>query len=74
MPSLYTISRICEAFNITISDFFNSEIFNVHNDANQLLSSLWQQLDINEKEKVLIYIHGLLHKELKEGICKNELS
>lgn len=73
MPSLYTLSKICDAFNISVQDFFSSEVFNDSHNSNQQLLSLWSDLDRNDKEKVLIYMHGLLHKEIKEEDLKDEL-
>jgi transcriptional regulator with XRE-family HTH domain len=71
MPSLYTLEKICKAFNIAISDFFDDEIFQKENKT-QFFLSLWKELDSNDKEKVLIYIAGLLKKDISEEI-RNEL-
>ena len=71
MPSLYTIEKICFAFDITISDFFDDEIFG-HSKNKPLFISLWTELSPHDKEKVLIYMYGLTHKELPKDL-KNEL-
>ena len=71
MPSLYTLEKICTAFDITISDFFDDEIFQTENKSQTFLK-LWKELDSNDKEKVLIYIAGLLKKDISEEIT-NEL-
>lgn len=71
MPSLYTLEKICTAFDITISDFFDDEIFQTENKSQTFLK-LWKELDSNDKEKVLIYIAGLLKKDISEEI-RNEL-
>lgn len=67
MPSLYTLSKICKAFKITIYDFFNSELFVASNTySNNNFNNLWNELSTSDKEKVLIYMHGLLHREIKK--------
>ena len=66
MPSLYTLSKICEAFKITISDFFDDEIFSPDIKYKHSFIKLWNELQPPDKERVLIYIHGLLHKTMKE--------
>lgn len=66
MPSLYTLNKICIALNITMSDFFDTSIFNYNNNEKQLFISLWNELPPEDREKVLIYMHGLLHKEIRK--------
>ena len=74
MPSLYTLSKICRAFGITISDFFNSELFVTANkQLNDDFINLWNELSLTDKEKVMIYMHGLLHKEIKKEDVKNDI-
>lgn len=68
MPSLYTLDKICIAFNITMSDFFNANDFNSKNNEKELFLSLWEELSATDHEKVLIYMHGLLHKEINNTI------
>lgn len=63
MPSLYTLEKICNAFGITFSDFFDAEIFN-EGSSNPLYISLWRELLPEDKEKVLIYMFGLAGKEI----------
>lgn len=65
MPSLYTIVRICAAFNITISEFFDAEPFNSNFVSKQLVISLWDKLQPEDQERVLIYMHGLLHQNIE---------
>lgn len=72
MPSLHTIERICNAFNITISEFFNDSLFNENIGSHHLFSDMWNNLSKDDKEKVLIYMSGLSHKQVPEDI-KNEL-
>ena len=73
LPSLDTLEKICNAFNITMSEFFNCEIFETHKITNELYVSLWNELPPSDQEKVLIYIHGLLHKEIRKEDFKNDL-
>lgn len=64
MPSLHTIEKICKAFNISISDFFDDNIFKEGTEQKELFISLWEELQPNDQEKVLIYMYGLLHKKI----------
>lgn len=73
LPSLDTLEKICNAFNITMSEFFNSELFETHKITNELYISLWNDLRPSDQEKVLIYMHGLLHKEIRKEDFKNDL-
>lgn len=70
-PSFHTLSKICDAFQISLSCFFDSEIF--LNDNTLTYRKLWDNLDDDEREKVLIYMHGLLHKEITKEAFKNDL-
>ena len=73
LPSLDTLEKICKAVNISMSDFFNSELFETCQHTKELYITLWQELSTNDKEKVLIYMHGLLHKEIHEKDFNNDL-
>ena len=72
VPTIHNLKRICDAFQITLSQFFDSEFFHQKNNT-QTYIELWNQLNINDQEKVLIYMYGLLHKEIKEEDYKNDL-
>ena len=72
MPSLYTIVRICAAFNITISEFFDAEQFSSNPVSKQSFISLWNRLQPDDQERVLIYMHGLLHQNIEKDF-NNEL-
>lgn len=65
MPSLYTLSDICKAFNITPGSFFDCQLFENFASTDNYIK-LWKQLNKTEREKVLIYMCGLLHKEINE--------
>ena len=73
LPSLDTLEKICKSVNITMSEFFNSELFETSKNSKELYIALWQELSIDDKEKVLIYMHGLLHKQIHEKDIKNDL-
>ena len=66
MPSLYTLYKICEAFNISLSDFFNDKLFDSNTKSKQLFVQLWDELQPDDQKKVLIYMQGLLHKQIQE--------
>lgn len=63
VPTIHNLTKICDAFQITLSQFFDSEFFH-QKDSIQTYIELWNQLNIVDQEKVLIYMHGLLHKEI----------
>ena len=73
LPSLDTLEKICKAVSITMSEFFNSELFETCQHTKELYITLWQELSANDKEKVLIYMHGLLHKEITKEDFNNDL-
>lgn len=73
LPSLDTLEKICNSLNITISDFFNNELFETQKNTKELYVSLWNNLLPSDKEKVLIYMYGLLHKEINEKDFENDL-
>ena len=60
MPSLYTISKICEAFNISLATFFKSDIFEYNTISEEKYINLWDKLSESDKKLVLIYMYGLL--------------
>ena len=73
LPNLYTLEKICTALNISLSDFFKSDLFNCKIHSDDSYRQLWNQLPSGDKEKVLIYMYGLLRLEIpKEGL-KNDL-
>lgn len=56
MPTLYTLSRICDAFGITISQFFaeENEAVTLNAEQKELLSN-WAALSDKNKE-ILLYL------------------
>ena len=60
-PSLCTLIRICDAFGITLSQFFNdgSEPLSLSVRQKELIKK-WSDLSESQKEKVDIFISGML--------------
>ena len=72
LPSLYTISKICKALDISLSDFFKSNLFDNSTVLYKQYQILWESLSNSDKEKVLIYMYGLAHTIPKEDF-KNDI-
>ena len=72
VPTIHNLQKICTAFHITLSQFFDSHLFDEKNDTH-LYIELWDKLTTTDREKVLIYMHGLLHKEIKKEDLSNDL-
>lgn len=66
MPSIYTLSKICKAFGISLSTFFKSSLFDGDYVPEDEIIEIWDKLSPQDKERVLIYTHGLLHTIPKE--------
>lgn len=56
MPSLVTLERICDAFGMTLSEFFSDEekTYCVSEDEKTVIN-VYRSLDYENKQKVLIY-------------------
>lgn len=72
IPTIHNLKKICNAFQITLSQFFDNALFQQEINT-QLYNELWNQLSTPDKEKILIYMHGLLHKEIRNETLKNDL-
>lgn len=72
VPTIHNLQKICFAFDITLSQFFDSPLF-FKSNTTQFYIELWNQLNKCDREKVLIYIHGLLHKEISKEDFHNDL-
>ena len=72
VPTIHNLRKICEAFDITLSQFFDSNLF-CKKDNTSLYIQLWNELNNKDKEKVLIYMHGLSHKEIHKKDFENDL-
>ena len=62
-PRLETLDKICDAFGITLAQFFSdSELFpNVTEDVRQF-TELWQELNTEERRLTITYLRGLKRK------------
>lgn len=58
-PSLFTLENICNAFNISLSEFFNENNHNVVPQEYQELINKWEQLSIAQKKLILELIDNL---------------
>ena len=69
VPTFHNLKKICDALQITLSQFFDCSLF-ADTEKTQSFIHLWRELSPGEQEKVLIYMHGLLHREIqKEDIA-----
>ncbi len=69
VPSFHNLKKICDAFQITLSQFFDSNLF-YENNTTQLFTQLWNDLPASEKDLVITYMYGLLKRPIniqKEG-------
>lgn len=67
-PSLATLQKICDAFGISIYDFFNKDISSSKQGAREhLWLDLFRSLDESEQNLVLGYVQGL--KAAKERLA-----
>ena len=64
-PSIPTLIKICNGFDITLSQFFaeESNTINLTPEQDKILS-LWNTLDSNNKQLALAYLSGLANKEV----------
>ena len=60
MPTVATLERICDAFDITLAQFFteNSGRLNLTEDQNEILE-IWDGLEPKEKEILMTFIRSL---------------
>ena len=72
VPTIYNLEKICSAFNISLSQFFDCDLFDSKKDS-QLYIELWNKLHPSDQEKVLIYMRGLLHIEITKEDLKDDL-
>lgn len=63
VPTIQTLEKICEGFEITLAQFFtgDEEIPDLTADQKQLLSD-WNEMDEHQKELVKAYIQGIIRK------------
>ena len=70
-PTIYNLQKICNAFHISLSQFFDNELF--RGTETPTFIALWNKLNENEREKVLIYMHGLLNLTIPEEGFKSDI-
>lgn len=60
VPTVVTLERICDAFDITLAQFFteNSGRLNLTEEQNEILE-IWDGLETKEKEILLSFIRSL---------------
>lgn len=61
VPTFHNLKKICDAFQITLSQFFDSHIF-YEKDDTKLFIQLWEDLSMPEKRLVMAYMYGLLKR------------
>ncbi len=68
VPTINTLIKICNGLDITLSQFFDGLNDKKLNNQEEIIN-LWNLLNVHEKELVLTYMHGLLHKTPPEKEC-----
>lgn len=60
VPTVVTLERICDAFDITLAQFFteNGGRLNLTEDQNEILE-VWDSLESKEKEILMTFIRSL---------------
>lgn len=59
-PTIYTLSKICDGFGITLSQFFSDDTGNLNLSSEQRkVLEMWDILTDREKEAVSIYVRGI---------------
>ncbi len=62
IPSIMTLSKICDAFEISLSDFFDCDLFSTtKKDKDNYFLRIWNMLSPEDKKLVLNYMSGLAH-------------
>lgn len=62
-PSLHTLEKVAQAFGLSLAQFFNTNDEEFYLSKEQkLLLSRWDHLDKRQREKVLVYIQGMLER------------
>ena len=60
-PSIHTLEKICNAFGITLAQFFDTDdMTQALTDEQRALLNDWNSLRQDQKEKVEAYIQGIL--------------
>lgn len=63
LPNIVTLSRICDGFGITLSQFFQegNEILDLSKEQRHVLET-WSDLSEEDRKYVSIYVQGLQRK------------
>ena len=60
IPTIPTLERICDAFNITLAQFFSEDGSRLDlTDEQSEILEVWDGLDVKEKEILLSFIRSL---------------
>lgn len=72
IPTISTLCKICDGFNITLQDFFSEEPTEHHiTDVQIEHLQQWNSLNIEEKALATSYIQGLLDSRKKQDVYDN---
>lgn len=63
-PTIATLTAICNAFGISLAQFFSDVTGSTLTDEQNELLKDWSRLSKSQKEKVMTYIKGLLQEQL----------
>jgi transcriptional regulator with XRE-family HTH domain len=63
-PTITTLVAICNAFDISLAQFFSDISDSTLTDEQKELLTNWSLLSKSQKEKVVIYIKGLLQEQI----------
>lgn len=66
IPSMANLIKICQGFDITLSQFFAS--METPTNRQEELINIWTLLDEQAKELLMTYAYGLSHKEIRGEI------
>lgn len=67
IPTIYTLNKICVAFDISISEFFAY----CDNSQQADFLQLWNMLDSTSKNYVIAYMKGLTRSPMKDDENEN---
>ena len=63
IPSINNLIKICQGFNITLSQFFAG--IETPSNRQEELVNLWNIIDETSKELLTVYAYGLAHKGIQ---------
>jgi transcriptional regulator with XRE-family HTH domain len=73
IPTIPTIQKICYAFQITLSEFFETptETYDSLTEEEQLLVNAWKELQGSDRQLLMSYIRGLVQKKKESESQEN---